>query len=219
MAGVNDVPFFDVARYKNDPEEKAFKEIVQDKVSGNFPPVNNISYTSKQKTEINGSKAIYETKGRSLLAIATENDISLHRLLENNDLEKDGLLEQDQLIFLEKKSKEGDKDFYIVQKNETLYDVAQKNGIRLSNLYAYNNLRVDEKIYSGSKLKLRELKIQPSLVKDQPVNAQIKTYEVQSREGLYAISKKYGVTIAQLKEWNNLTEDNLKVGQQIIVSK
>ncbi len=80
-------------------------------------------------------------------------------------------------------------------------------------------MRVDEKIYPGIKLKLRELKIQPSLVKAPPVNAQIKTYEVQSREGLYAISKKYGVTIAQLKEWNNLTEDNLKVGQQIIVSK
>lgn len=219
MLAVNEVPFFDASRYKSDPEEKAFKEIVQATVRGNIPPVNNISYTSKEKTEINGSKAIYETKGRSLLAIATENNISLHRLLEYNDLEKDGLLEKDQLVFLEKKSKEGDKDFYVVQKNETLYDVAQKNGIRLSNLYEYNNLRVDEKIYAGSKLKLRELKIQPSLIKAPPVNEQIKTYEVQSREGLYTISKKYGVTVAQLKEWNNLTDDNLKVGQQIIVSK
>ncbi len=219
MLAVNDVPFFDASKYKNDPEEKAFNDIVQGNVSGNIQQVNNTSYSLKEKTEINGSKAIYETKGRSLLAIATENNISLHKLLEYNDLEKDGLLEKDQLVFLEKKSKEGNKDFYVVQKNETIYDVAQKNGIRLSNLYEYNSLRIDEKIYAGSKLKLRELKIQPSIIKAPPVNEQIKTYEVQSREGLYTISKKYGVSVAQLKEWNNLTDDNLKVGQQIIVSK
>ena len=43
--------------------------------------------------------------------------------------------------------------------------------------------------------------------------------EVQAKEGLYSISKKYGVSVQQLKEWNNLASDNLAVGQQLIVSK
>lgn len=220
MVAVNEVPVFDASKYQSDPEEKAFNEIVKSKGSSNNQQVNIVSNTSKEKIDINGSKAIYETKGRSLLAIATENNINLNKLLEYNDLQKDGLLEDDQFIFLEKKSKEGDKDFYIVQNNESLYDVAQKNGIRLQNLYEYNNLKGDENIFAGSKLNLKPTsKDQPVLVKEIPVITPVKTYAVQPKEGLYAISKKYGVTVAQLKEWNNLTDDNLKVGQQLIVSK
>ena len=225
LVAVNDVPFYDASKYKSDPEENPDSyrdnEITKDKVPSNNFTANNVT---QEKQIINGSKAIYETKGRSLLAIATENNINLNKLLEYNDLQKDGLLEQDQYIFLEKKSKEGDKDFYVLQKDESLYDVAQKNGIRLQNLVEYNNLNGSEKIFAGSKLNLRAaLKDQPVLVKDMPTPvitiSEIKTYEVLPKEGLYTIAKKYGVTIAQLKEWNNLTGDNLKVGQQLIVSK
>src|SRR6185312_7286217 len=86
------------------------------------------------KLIINGSKALFASKGTSLLAIATQNDINLSRLLEINDLEKDGLLEKDQLIFLEKKRSEGSSDYYITQQDESLYDVAQKNGVLLQSL-------------------------------------------------------------------------------------
>ena len=50
------------------------------------------------------------------------------------------LLDKDQYIFLEKKQKEGEEDYYIAEANETMYDVAQKNGVILQNLYDYNNL-------------------------------------------------------------------------------
>ncbi len=220
MVAVNDVPFFDASKYQSDPEEKAFTEIVKSKGSANTQPVKFVSNTPEEKIDINGSKAIYETKGRSLLAIAIENNINLNKLLEYNDLQKDGLLEDDQFIFLEKKQKEGDKDIYIVQNNESLYDIAQKNGIRLQNLYVYNELKEGEKIVAGSKLKLKSAtKEQTVPVKQTLEITKVKIYAVQPKEGLYTISKKYGVTVAQLKEWNNLTDDNLKVGQQLIVSK
>jgi LysM repeat protein len=220
ILAVNDVPKFDASKYQSHPEEKAFNDIVKGKGSANNQNIIPVSNIIKNKIEINGSKAIYETKGRALLAIATENDINLNKLLEYNDLEKDGLLDRDQIIFLEKKSKEGDKDFYVVQNNESLYDVAQKNGVRLQNLYEYNGLSGNEKVFAGSKLKLKQaLNQQPVLVQEEPKLNPNKKYEVQPKEGLYAISKRYGVTIAQIKEWNNLTDDNLKVGQQLIIAK
>jgi membrane-bound lytic murein transglycosylase D len=37
------------------------------------------------------------------------------------------------------------------------------------------------------------------------------TYTVQPKESLYGISKKYGVTVDDIKKWNNLTSDNLKI--------
>jgi membrane-bound lytic murein transglycosylase D len=45
------------------------------------------------------------------------------------------------------------------------------------------------------------------------------TYTVQPKESLYGISKKYGVTVDDIKKWNNLTSDNLQIGQQLIISK
>ena len=45
-----------------------------------------------------------------------------------------------------------------------------------------------------------------------------KMYEVQPKESLYAISKKYNVTVKQIKEWNNLATDSLSVGQQLIIA-
>ncbi|HMI79646.1 MAG TPA: LysM domain-containing protein, partial [Ferruginibacter sp.] len=49
--------------------------------------------------------------------------------------------------------------------------------------------------------------------------AKNKTHTVAPKEGLYAIAKKYNVTVDQLKAWNSLDTNDLKIGQEIIVSK
>jgi hypothetical protein len=46
-----------------------------------------------------------------------------------------------------------------------------------------------------------------------------KIHLVAAKEGLYSIARTYNVTVQQLKEWNKLESENLKIGQQIIVSK
>ncbi len=43
-------------------------------------------------------------------------------------------------------------------------------------------------------------------------------HTVNAGETLYRISRNYGVTIAQLKEWNNLTGNLISIGQRLIVS-
>ncbi len=215
LQGLGDMPVYNSAKYTDDPEDKAFNELIKTKEY----TTNNAVNTSSQILVINGSKGIYAVKGKSLLAIATENNINLAKLLEYNELEKDGLLAEDQYVFLEKKSAHGDKDFYLVQKNESVYDVAQKNGIRLHDLYTYNNLKGNENLFAGKKLFLKPVTNQIVAVQDETKSASLKMHEVQPKEGLYAISKKYGISILQIKEWNNLSDDNLKIGQQLIISK
>ena len=226
LLAVNEVPFYDASKYKSDPEDITSEELTKAAVNSNykFAANNEIQNSVLQQFEnriiINGSTAIPAVKGMSLLAIATENNVSLSKLLEYNDLKKDGLLEKDQFIFLEKKSKEGEKDYYIVQQYETPYDVAQKNGIRLQSLYEYNSLEQDEQVYAGTKLNLRVPNDeQPVIFKEEIMIAEEKVHAVQPKESLFAISKKYGVTVREIKEWNNLPDDNLKVGQQLIISK
>ena len=189
---------------------------------------------------INGHKCYVAKKGTSLLAIATAYEIDLSKLLEYNDLETDGILSADQLIFLQRKSKTGEKDYYLVQHQETLYDIAQKNGIQLKYLLAYNQLSDKATVQSGSKLYLsatRETQ-QANVIKEAAVKTTMaaapiavskpvvknvvsgsRIHEVQVKEGLYGIAKKYQVTVQQLRDWNNLSNDNLKIGQQLIVSE
>ena len=46
-----------------------------------------------------------------------------------------------------------------------------------------------------------------------------KVHLVGPKEGLYSIARTYNITVQELKEWNKLDSDNLKIGQEIIVSK
>ena len=207
LAAVNDVPKIDASKYKDDPET-FIDDSSSDVVS------NNDGLNSSDKIfYINGSKCFVASKGTSLLAIATDNNINLSKLLEYNDLQQDGILAKNQLIFLQKKPQEGNKDFYIAQQDETLYDVAQKNGIQLEFLLAYNQLNSDARIYPGTKLYLK----QAGNTMAQQSSSAIKYHDVQPKEGLYSISKKYGVSIDQLKEWNNLASDDLHIGQQLVI--
>jgi LysM repeat protein len=224
LLAVNEVPDYDASKYKSDSEDKAFDELTNPTVNNNGKSVTgnealNNGLQFENRITINGSTAIPAIKEKSLLAIATEHNVNLLKLLEYNDLEKDGLLQKDQFIFLEKKSKEGEKDFYIVQQNESLYDVAQKNGIKLQSLCEYNTLKKGEQIYAGTKLNLKTSLSNPVILNEKISDTEEKVHAVQPKEGLYAISKKYGVTVMQIKEWNNLPDNNLKVGQQLIVSK
>ena len=36
---------------------------------------------------------------------------------------------------------------------------------------------------------------------------------------MYSISKMYGVTIDEIKQWNNLSDNALSIGQQLIIKK
>jgi len=223
LEAANEVPVFDASKYTSDPEDKTFDEVSNTNSIKNFGKEDRAEDDQLQQFEkkisINGSTAINAKKGTSLLAIATQNNINLEKLLEYNDLQTDGLLEKDQVIFLDKKSKEGDKDFYIVQPNETVYDVAQKNGIRVQNLCEYNSLTPNDPVYAGTKLSLKSTNNNIAVVNKSLPASEVKVHAVEPKEGLYSISKKYGVTVTQIREWNNLQNDNLKVGQQLIISK
>jgi LysM repeat protein len=222
LAAAGEVPVFDASKYSNDVEDKT--PITADNSDVEMGPLTKLS--------VNGSRALFVSKGTSLLAIATENNINLAKLLEINDLKKDGLLDKDQFIFLEKKQKEGNRNFCVVEPGETLYDIAQKNGIILQNLCDYNNFSTDTKVEAGNKVFLKPQLVASAQQTDIPraknnslfnfknSKSTVSTrHEVQPKEGLYSISKKYGVSIEQLKEWNNLQNDNLQIGQQLIISK
>ncbi len=214
LAALNELPKMDIAN----KEEIGVAEPIETVAEKTVPVGDNTTtYAEADKiTNINKTKCVFAKKGTSLLVIANKNNISLSKLMEFNDMTYDGLIEKDQYVYLNKKQKTGEKEFYIVQAGETVYDVAQKNGIQLRYLLEYNNLNSGIKLSSNTKLFL-----QPG-VKTAAINSdniKSKVHLVAPKEGLYAIAKTYNVTVQQLKEWNKLSTDDLKIGQEIVVSK
>ena len=180
---------------------------------------------------INGARVVFVKAGTALLTIAEQFNISFARLLDFNDLNNSDVLKEDQLVFLQRKRKTGSKEFHLVQPGENLYDICQTEGLRMENLLAYNLLTENMQPAAGEKLWLQQTAPQrPLLLTEKkallqetlpvPLKKQeAATHTVQTKETLYSISKKYGVSLDQLKNWNKLDSLDLKIGQQLVIYK
>ena len=115
-----------------------------------------ISLLENTKVTINHTKAILATKGSSLLAIANSNKISLSKLFDFNELAEMNILDQDRILFIEKKQKYGASEMHATIGTETLYSIAQKEGVLLSSLLALNpGISKDSVLQVGQKIDLR----------------------------------------------------------------
>jgi len=106
---------------------------------------------------INAARVIYVKAGVSLLAISTQYDIPLARLMEFNDMKQEDVLNSDQLIFLQRKRKFGFTPFHIVQEGESIYSICQYEGVRYENILEYNLLKPGEEPAPGEKVYLQSV--------------------------------------------------------------
>ncbi|MGZ5189661.1 MAG: glucosaminidase domain-containing protein [Flavisolibacter sp.] len=183
---------------------------------------------------INQADVLYVTKGTSFLAVADRNNVSLSRMFEFNDMKATDIAERDQLMFLQRKRKTGATEFHIVVAGESLYDIAQDEGIRLESLLDYNKLKQHMQPKPGEKLYLQtKAPEMPQLISTQ--KKQLSTtvdqrsvlqhtnnfifHIVQPKETVYAISKKYAVQVEDLMKWNDMQTIALKTGQQLRIGK
>jgi LysM repeat protein len=104
---------------------------------------------------INDTRVLFATKGTSLLSIAEEQNLDLIKVLDFNDLSNDNVLAADQLIFLQRKRKKGDKPYHKVAAGENLYYISQVEGIRLESLCEYNKLERNMQPAVGELLSLQ----------------------------------------------------------------
>jgi LysM repeat protein len=128
----------------------AAKVIVKEKNKVTKYPLNSVF-------NINEAKVIYVEEGSSLLALANNYNVGLKKLLEFNELEQTDILTSNQLIFLQKKSKKGTKDVHIVEENESIHDIAQKEGIQLASILEYNGLQKGMQPAPGEKIFLKSM--------------------------------------------------------------
>ncbi len=95
---------------------------------------------------------------------------------------------------------EKDKDYYIRLPYEK------------SGLFAAN----EDKIYEFSENLIAKAEAKEKLPKNNKVEDRI-DYYVKSGDYLGKIAEKYGVGVSQIKSWNNLRSNQLKIGQRLII--
>lgn len=126
---------------------------------------------------------------------------------------------------------------HTVRRGESLGAISNKYGVSVAELKSWNNLRGNSIGY-GKKLKIRtseKVKTLPSDVKplaDKEENTAIASneskpetpetpeyYTVQKGDNLNSIAKKFGVTIAELKEMNNMEDTNVMLDTKLKIIK
>jgi LysM repeat protein len=117
-------------------------------------PENTVKYPEGE-FKINETKVIFVKKGTSFLAIASQYNVDLSKIFEFNEMQRIEEAEKDQLIFLQRKRKTGNDEFHLVLPGETLYDIAQKQAIRLESLRELNWLKKEEMPAPGVRLSLK----------------------------------------------------------------
>jgi membrane-bound lytic murein transglycosylase D len=178
-------------------------------------------------------------KGDNLIDIANKYNVSISQLKELNNLSG---LNVKQGLALQITRKEGDivkeptvtpqlKDIeYVVAKGDNLTNIAKKFGATLEDLKQWNAIKsnsialgttiivaknevaiitTNEKV---STFKKKEVLV--AATKKKAIN-----YYVKKGDSLYSISQKYpGVTIADIKKWNDISDEGIRPGMKLKIN-
>jgi LysM repeat protein len=106
-----------------------------------------------------------------------------------------------------------------VAEKETLFSISRLYGISVDDIKSWNKL-ASNSLSVGQELIIKNKNVQEINRSTVPAMASAAgVHTVEAKETLYSISKQYGVTIDQLKTWNNLTANELSLGQVLYVAQ
>ena len=105
--------------------------------------------------------------------------------------------------------------YYVVSKGDTLYSIAKRFGLTVSELKSLNNLSSDL-LNIGDVLLVKKDNTNTPPVIDA---TGYEYYTVVKGDTLYSIARKFNLTVDELKSINNLTSNTLSIGQKLIVGE
>ena len=118
---------------------------------------------------------------------------------------------------------DGERVVYTVRSGDYLGRIASRHRCTVAQIKRWNNLssnniRVGQRlvIYRGGNAPASASSSSSAAKSAPPANAT--TYTVKSGDVLGKIAERHGCTVAQLKSWNGLTSNNIRVGQKLIVA-
>lgn len=118
---------------------------------------------------------------------------------------------------------QNDRIRYRVRSGDYLGKIAQKYGVSVSKIKRWNGLK-SNRLRVGQRLTIYPRKLGTTAAKKSSnatkVSTSDKTYTVKSGDSLWSISQKFpGITVDQLKKWNDISSTKLKPGMTLKLNK
>ncbi|BDQ02107.1 LysM peptidoglycan-binding domain-containing protein [Ignavibacterium sp.] len=189
---------------------------------------------NKSRTELvsNTSTNLFKYKvkrGDSLSEIADKFGVSVAELKKWNGLKGNSIAAGKTLKIFSSSSSSSYGDittknssnltYYKVNPGETIGQIAEKFKVKISDIQNWNNLS-GNKIIAGSRLKIysnasvNDIDVEP--VRNS--NNSSGTHIIRKGETIISIAALYNISVSDLRKWNNLTSDNIQIGDKLIVS-
>lgn len=194
--------------------------------SSSKKPTETSSYVAKKV----GDKNIYEVQsGDNLGAISSKFNVQIKDLMSWNNL-KDSRIYVGQKLEIYNGTKtnssssipKGKKQYYTIRNGDNLGSIAQKFEVSVYSLKNWNELKTNS-IKAGSKLVVYSDKVVSSsnsaVVDRNKLSGRTMKHTVEQGDTLWDIAKKYNTSVIKIKELNKLEDDNLKIGQILIVKR
>lgn len=186
---------------------KAWNNLTSDSISaGQVLSVGGAS--SSTGTTTGGTYTV--SAGETLYSVARKNGVSVADLKSRNNLSGDSISAGQTLNVGSSSSVSPSSGGHTVSAGETLYSVARKTGTSVSELKALNNLASDS---------ISEGQILTVAGSNGSSSSSTGGYTVSSGETLFSVAQKNGVSVAEVKAWNNLSSESISAGQTLIVSQ
>lgn len=192
--------------------------------------------SEKEPAKVEPTGAIYTVqKGDCLSWLAKKYGVRFGDLLEANALDKNAKLFVGQKLILPgvteaQLAQAAAPVEYVVQKNDCLSKIAQKYGVRVSEIKAANGMKSD-RIVAGKKIIIPERgryahrggkrgkNFPPKATETFAVDAD-GYYTVKKGDVLSKIAVRAKVSVSDLQRWNGLSDPaKIRVGQKIIVKQ
>lgn len=106
-----------------------------------------------------------------------------------------------------------------VEAHETYYSIARKYGVSarsISDFYHTSILKIGDIVKVQTDILFEQKIVSVTSAKNQKKSS-LTTYVVNPKETLYAVAKKFGMTVDEVKELNELKSDGLAVGKVLKV--
>ncbi|WP_217987586.1 phage tail tip lysozyme, partial [Terribacillus saccharophilus] len=164
-----------------------------------------------------GGASTYTVKsGDNLSSIALRFGVTVAQLQAWNNISNPDAIKVGQVLNVKAPTDGGGSDngasTYTVKSGDNLSSIALRFGVTLAQLQAWNNISNPDAIKVGQVLYVKA----PTDGGGSDNGASI--YTVKSGDNLSSIALRFGVTVAQLQTWNNISNpDAIKVGQVLNV--
>ena len=107
---------------------------------------------------------------------------------------------------------------YTVQAGDSVWGISQQTGVSMDNLRSWNKIQ-NNFIYPGQVLQL----VAPGTTTQTNTNTTNtngdKTYTVKAGDSVWGISHQTGVSMSDLRAWNNIQNNFIYPGQKLIIAK